>query len=152
MGLDMHLKKSTYIGAHYPHRKIEGAVKLTENGRPIPIRLNRLMEVTEILGQWRKANAIHGWFVRNCANDVDDCKPVPVTREDLKSLLGIVREARKHPSEFHDELPPTEGFFFGSTDDLEDYHQDLADTEEILTKALQEPEDGLADFYYEASW
>lgn len=151
MGLDMYLKKNIYIGAHYPHRKIEGAVKLTESGRPIPIRLNRLMEVTEILGQWRKANAIHGWFVRNCANDVDNCKPVPVTREDLKSLLGIVREARKAPDKFHAELPPTKGFFFGCTDDLEWYHQDLARTEEILTEALKEPGDDF-NFYYEASW
>ncbi len=151
MGLDMYLKKNIYIGAHHPHRKIEGAVKLTENGRPIPIRLDRLMEVTEILGQWRKANAIHGWFVRNCADGVDDCKSVLVSRKELKALLEIVQEARKAPDKFHAELPPTEGFFFGRTDDLEWYHQDLARTEEILTEALKEPGDDF-DFYYEASW
>jgi len=111
------------------------------------------MEVTELLGTWRKANAIHGWFVRNCADGVDDCRPMWVSREKLETLLEIVREARKTPDRFHAELPPTKGFFFGSTEDLEWYHQDLATTEEILIEALKEPKDDFGfDFYYEASW
>ena len=30
-------------------------------------------ETHEEVGYWRKANAIHGWFVRNVQNGKDDC-------------------------------------------------------------------------------
>ena len=38
-------------------------------------------------GYWRKANAIHQWFVHNAQNDNDDCKKYPVKRKKLESLL-----------------------------------------------------------------
>lgn len=38
------------------------------------------------IGYWRKANAIHGWFVRECADGVDECQPITVTREQLAQL------------------------------------------------------------------
>ena len=41
----------------------------------------------EELMYWRKANAIHKFFVDNAANGVDDCQPVQVTIEVLKDLV-----------------------------------------------------------------
>lgn len=38
------------------------------------------------IGYWRKANAIHGWFVRECADGVDECQEITVTREQLAQL------------------------------------------------------------------
>jgi hypothetical protein len=35
---------------------------------------------------WRKANAIHGWFVRECASGVDECQPIFVPRHKLREL------------------------------------------------------------------
>jgi hypothetical protein len=40
----------------------------------------------EQIGYWRKANAIHGWFVRECADGVDECQEITVTREQLAQL------------------------------------------------------------------
>ena len=37
-------------------------------------------------GYWRKANAIHKWFVENVQNGVDDCDTYLVTREQLEQL------------------------------------------------------------------
>ena len=37
-------------------------------------------------GYWRKANAIHGWFVRELADGVDECQPIQVSKEDLLRL------------------------------------------------------------------
>lgn len=150
MGLDMYLEKSTYIGAYYPHRKITGLIGLAENEVPIPIKLERVSEITEQIGYWRKADAIHNWFVQNCADGVDDCKPVFVTRNQLETLLALVREAMENKTEFHPGLPTITGFFFGETDDLEWYHNDLAKTERILVEALQEPDN--CEFIYRASW
>ena len=51
----------------------------------------------EEIAYWRKANAIHGWFVRNCADGVDECQPIAVSREALNHLRNdvIVALAKK---------------------------------------------------------
>jgi len=41
--------------------------------------------ITEI-GQWRKANQIHNWFVANVANGEDDCETHEVKKDDLLAL------------------------------------------------------------------
>ena len=41
------------------------------------------------LGYWRKANAVHGWFVRNVQDGVDDCSAYPVLIEDLRTLRDL---------------------------------------------------------------
>lgn len=38
---------------------------------------------------WRKANAIHKWFVDNVQNGNDDCGTYEVTKENIESLLDI---------------------------------------------------------------
>jgi hypothetical protein len=47
------------------------------------------------VGYWRKANAIHGWFVNNVQKGIDDCKEYPVTIRQLKALLSTCKEVRK---------------------------------------------------------
>ena len=41
---------------------------------------------------FRKANAIHNWFVQNVQNGIDDCGFYKVTKEQLKVLLGLCNE------------------------------------------------------------
>ena len=38
---------------------------------------------------WRKANAIHGWFVENCGGGVDECQRIYVSREELITLRDL---------------------------------------------------------------
>ena len=33
------------------------------------------------IAYWRKANAIHGWFVAECADGVDESQQIPVFRQ-----------------------------------------------------------------------
>ena len=40
------------------------------------------------VGYWRKANAIHRWFVDNVQNGEDDCGTYAVSKEQLEGLLG----------------------------------------------------------------
>ncbi len=53
---------------------------------------------TEQVGQWRKANAIHRWFVDRVQGGEDDCREAPVSREQLAELralcLRVLDEAR----------------------------------------------------------
>jgi len=76
MGLDMYLKKRTYVGANYDHNNVKGSIYLTvgKNCKELPIQLNRVSYIEENVGYWRKANHIHAWFVENVQNGVDDCK------------------------------------------------------------------------------
>ena len=44
-------------------------------------------------GYLRKANAVHGWIVREIAAGVDDCKPLELTRGDLSRLREACLQA-----------------------------------------------------------
>lgn len=46
------------------------------------------------VGYWRKANAIHKWFVENVQNDVDDCDYYEVSKKNLQELLNICTEIK----------------------------------------------------------
>jgi hypothetical protein len=47
-------------------------------------------DVTEV-AYWRKANAIHEWFVQNVQGGTDECEAHPVTREQLQELAAVCR-------------------------------------------------------------
>jgi len=48
--------------------------------------------VTKNIAYWRKANAIHNWFVENIQSGNDDCGCYELDKEDLKNLLSTVNE------------------------------------------------------------
>jgi len=90
MGLDMYLTKKTYIGAKYEHREVTGTVEISVRGEKLPIDFNRIMYIEEEAGYWRKANAIHAWFVENVQGGEDDCKQYYVSRDNMQRLLETV--------------------------------------------------------------
>lgn len=92
MGLDMYLNRKIYIGANYKHRNITGTIDLYEEGKPIPIRLNQVSEITLQVGYWRKANAIHKWFVNNVQNGVDKGQESFVTKKQLIKLRDLCQQ------------------------------------------------------------
>ena len=56
------------------------------------------------LGYWRKDPNLHGFIVNTFAKGEDDCKPIWLSVEDINIIIKAVEA---------DELPYTEGFFFG---------------------------------------
>lgn len=95
MGLDMYLGRKKYIGAVYEHRKVKGTIDIEINGKKIPIEFNKISYIEERAGYWRKANAIHKWFVDNVQDGVDDCKEYWISTENLKKLLNICKEVKE---------------------------------------------------------
>ena len=151
MGLDMYLERRHYVKrwGHLPADR-QFIVTVTRGGEPFAaIRPERVSEITEQVGYWRKANAIHRWFI-NQNNGVDDCKEFCVSKDQLRELLAAVT-AVLDGADAATTLPTQSGFFFGSTDYGEDYRTDLVDTQQILTPLLAEENDE-ADYYYRASW
>ena len=107
---------------------------------------------THEVAYWRKANAIHGWIM-NHTKVIDNGTPVPLTKQDLYELREVcIKVLTSHTEEAAFELlPPTSGFFFGSTEVDEWYWSDVSDTIDKLNTALEQSVDD-AMFEYYASW
>lgn len=94
MGLDMYLTKKTYIGAQYEHLNVKGRVQITSNGKKVPIKFKRISEIRESVAYWRKANAIHNWFIENVQDGKDDCGQYDVSIEQLQELVNLCKKVK----------------------------------------------------------
>lgn len=152
MGLDMYLTRETYI-KNWEHNPPERQydVQITR-GDGVKLNLVRPREIVEEVGYWRKANAIHAWFVREVQDGVDNCQKAEVSEEDLKRLFATVNEVLDDPSKAMTLLPPQAGFFFGSTEVNEWYLEDLKRTLEIVGGVLETTNFSESTIYYESSW
>ena len=150
MGLDMYLDKRTYVKQwdHIEEAK-QYKVEVTRGGEPTNIDPKKVKYIIEEAGYWRKANAIHKWFVDNCQDGVDDCRDAYVGFKELQTLLDLCRIVIIDKSKAEQLLPSTSGFFFGNTEYDEWYYKDIENTIEILEKALED-KDG--EYYYSSSW
>jgi len=140
MGLDMYLEKHTYIWKH------GGQPTLTLDYPGVDPE--RVTIIQENVGCWRKANAIHKWFVDNVQDGVDECQTASVTKEQLRQLLNIVKQVQADHTLASALLPTESGFFFGNTEYDEYYFEDLDSTYSIIITALSEG----GDFFYHSSW
>lgn len=125
-------------------RKIREAMPELGNMRP--------NYITAEAAYWRKANAIHRWFVDNVQDGEDDCGHYDVSREqlaDLATLCDDVLEGRLAPEE---DLPTQSGFFFGGTDYDEWYRRNLEYTRDRIRELLNNPQLEGWDFQYHSSW
>lgn len=155
MGLDMYLSAKRYLWSDQD-RPISEKINETigVEGDPSKRFKGSSLVVKEIALDamyWRKANAIHGWFVENVQDGEDDCKEYEVDREQLETLRDLCKDILEHPDAERDtDLDPTEGFFFGGNEKDEYYYQDLQDTVEGLDRVLSLPDEYY--FTYQASW
>jgi predicted methyltransferase len=105
------------------------------------------------IAYWRKANAIHKFFVNTCADGVDNCQETYVSVENLQELLSRCKEVLENRDIASELLPTQDGFFFGSTEYDDWYFQDLERTMKILEKIIPEIEAHFDwEIYYLASW
>lgn len=103
------------------------------------------------VGYWRKANAIHAWFVKHCQAGVDDCNSYSVSRENLIDLKDSCTAVLADNSKANSLLPPQAGFFFGSTEINDYYLDDLKLTVKIIDRCLRERLSNW-NFSYNSSW
>ena len=182
MGLDMYLYAEKYVSSsdtfdkEHPImfkdiKKIAGLEQL-----PTPDFANIL--VKQLVGYWRKANAIHGWFINNVANGVDECQEIHLNREQLETLRSDCIKALANPDReyqiennkvfyllcdylnsldqkitvdtYENPLKPSAGFFFGSNDLGDYYYSQLEYTVDLITTLLENSDQ--LEFIYRASW
>ena len=155
MGLDMYLTAKKYL---WSDQDKELSAKINEQIGVVPDFEKRfngsslvVKEISLDAMYWRKANAIHGWFVENCQDGEDNCREYEVDREQLETLRDLCKDILEHPDAERDaDLDPTQGFFFGSYTKDEWYYEDLKNTVEGLDRVLALPDE--YSFAYQASW
>ena len=161
MGLDQYLSaKKCISGSEWStpeeRQKYAEVIDLV-NASSIADADHPYITIDVTVAYWRKANAIHNWFVVNCNEGNDDGNAFHVSREKLLALYELCYTVPKglaiHGDEYADEhLPTTSGFFFGSTEYDEWYLDSLRYTAEVIDKLLNDPATEYLDFEYRASW
>lgn len=168
MGLDMYLNARRYVSDYPDPGKTSAIAEIVE----FPDKFFPLRSVTVScrVGYWRKANAIHNWFVNNIQSGEDDCKEYYVSRAKLQELKmecltvllyqqreknyvghGVFIGEEETPPQEEWPLPPSEGFFFGSNDRDDYYYEYLKETVSIIDAVCNDlPEQW--EIYYESSW
>lgn len=157
MGLDMYLRADKYVSG-FNHQNDEQRAKFTsilaalgmtekdvaEGSPSVTVRIN--------VAYWRKANAIHAWFVKNAQKGDDDCGDYYVGTEQITELIHVCKAVLENREKAAELLPPQSGFFFGS-DKIDDwYWSDLADTVKQLTAIITNPNLKDCSLYYHSSW
>lgn len=174
MGLDMYLSKQTFI-------RQDDRERLELVGAPSTIDPKKVETITEQAGYWRKANAIHRWFVENVQAGQDDCKRYYVSREKLAQLLdtvdavlascelvdGTLHNGTKYENgnatpilepgkivkdpRLAQALLPTTSGFFFGSTDYDQYYVEDLRQTQRILTEALAADD-TADFYYESSW
>ena len=158
MGLDMYLYARKYDSCgswkdDYQEKKVGFYPEELKKFEESVDKRSVLSKITEYkIGYWRKANAIHKWFVDNCGEGIDECQPIYVSLDDIKNLRNHCDVVLKDHSKTEELLPTESGFFFGTTDYDGWYYQDLEYTRDLLQKILDSDLSKDYDFIYQASW
>lgn len=155
MGLDMYLSGKRYLSSFDVEDK-ETAEAVQKLMPELSGRKNHfgdgsaVKEITIDVGYWRKANAIHAWFVKNVQDGEDQCRPHRVSREMLEDLRDTCQRVLDFKHLANELLPTQSGFFFGPTEFDGYYYQDLEQTIKIIDQCFELPSNW--EFEYCSSW
>ncbi len=147
MGLDMYLTGNMYL-SKYTNEKLQSDISVFFNEK-----IGEVKGVEFEVMYWRKANAIHKWFVDNVQDGIDDCGTYGVAKSDLNELRNALKSALDNKDKASELLPTQGGFFFGGTDIDEWYFKSIQETYERIDFILTH-EDIFEDiqFEYTSSW
>lgn len=107
---------------------------------------------------WRKANAVHGWFVENCQGGEDECERHDVHPEQLCQLAHLCEQALAayragNLDEARALMTPRAGFFFGGTDLDDWWAENMAYSATEIRRVIEAAARiGGCEFFYESSW
>ena len=172
MGLDMYLTANEYVSRTRRKDDLYGNTP-EENPLFYDLASRRKGWIDEAgysgisisypVGYWRKANAIHNWFVQNVQDNRDECQKSYVSPENLRELreacqavLATKNNSLVSVKEVAEEvgLAPLAGFFFGGTDYDEYYYDDLEYTVKMIDRLENSGvfDNAWTDIEYQSSW
>ncbi len=189
MGLDMSLYRTRKI----KNRELNEILELEEKLYAEELTGKELVEIEPYLVQrkygkslldevmyWRKANAIHKWFVDNIQNGDDNCGYYEITKKDIEVLLDTVtdvynslKDKKRVTQVFKNEdgktyeddcylvdelsvakelLPTQDGFFFGGTHYNEYYFEMIVETMNKCKEIVNNFDFENNYLFYNSSW
>ncbi|MGL5958681.1 MAG: hypothetical protein ACRCZZ_08870 [Phocaeicola sp.] len=95
---------------------------------------------------WRKASAIHDWFVSNIQNGVDECYEYAVSIDELYHLKSVCEQALETRDMKH--LPSRPSTFVS----YQRYWDSIESTTEVLQDILSDKIDDDEVYIYSSSW
>tara|TARA_R110000796_G_scaffold39992_6_gene99274 strand:- start:969 stop:1403 length:435 start_codon:yes stop_codon:yes gene_type:complete len=144
MGLDMYLNSRVYhSGITYDENK-KMRVRELETVEGFKKKATELE-----IAYWRKHPNLHGYIVNTFNKGVDNCRPIELTPKHLDQIADAIEK---------NELPYTNGSFFGSSEDHEEGKKEnikiFRDASTWLDKKLVEKSQhgDWFSIHYEASW
>lgn len=103
MGLDMYLDVSTYVQKPQEWQKPEARAEYEVQWKKLlpllpaePSEEAFGVKLSYTVAYWRKANAIHQWFVDNVQDGEDNCQRSWVSIDKLNELLSVCHEVIKN--------------------------------------------------------
>jgi hypothetical protein len=139
MGLDMYLQGKDFIPTHGKAKR--------EIREGFPIESYNIS-----LAQWRKHAPLHCYIVKRYSEEgKDDCEPITLSSEDLRTIADVIR---------HGDLPPDDecqGFFFGTPEMWAGYRERAEEDAELFDKAADwldrdSTDESWRTVIYRASW
>ena len=161
MGLDCYLYAKKHV-SKYDYSDTQNRIITQEYMDLLPMNAPDITKYGDFagitinypVGYWRKANAIHNFFVQGIGGGEDNCEEMWVSRVhlvDLRSRCSDVLKADDMEAKAKElGLETADGFFFGNTEYGDWYKDDLKLTIEICDHALKLPEE--YSICYQASW
>lgn len=146
MGLDMYLSAKRYLFSFNEHDKALADKIDAEVGAS---SLGHTNEIRKEAFYWRKAWAIHHWFVENAQKGEDNCEEYWVSRELLSELLDTLQKVNRNPSLAEDILPLQADDDDGKEWELEQVKRTIPALEKLIS---DESIKDHWDFYYSSSW
>ena len=144
MGLDMYLNSRVYhSGITYDENK-KMRVRELETVEGFKKKATELE-----IAYWRKHPNLHGYIVNTFNKGVDNCRPIELTPKHLDQIADAIET---------NDLPYTEGCFFGSSEDHKKEKRKnikiFRDASTWLDKKLVEKSQhgDWFSIHYEASW
>jgi len=178
----MNLERRHYV-RNWPHMAKDEltTVTVTRDGKPLEgLKPERISYVAEHIAYWRKANAIHRWFVTNCQDGEDDCREAWVSDGQIRELVELCKrlvselklvkgkvstgyryEDGKRIETFYEglvvanpelaaELLPAQEGFFFGATSYDEWY--VNDLKQTIEMLEPELEVQAGDFYYSSSW
>jgi hypothetical protein len=158
MGLDMYLTGERFLWTFPedgPDAKIAEAIGNLFPELAFGLEDKDRMRIKTVRAEfmyWRKANAIHNWFVQNLQDGKDECQETYVPLEKMVELRDLCQKVLDNPDDAAKLMPTRSGFFFGDTVYDEWYFRDVKATVNRFTAIIDNTDINQWDIYYRSSW
>lgn len=147
----MNLYRKSYV-KNWDHQKPNEKHSITiKKGKMLrgDINPDRVCYIVEEVAYWRKFNALHGFIVDKYADGNDDCKEIYLDGYAIQEILDTLKNIDNKIVDPDSAMPTTPGFFFGSEEYDNYYHEEVKRSIDIFEEAIN---DKSGDYYYRASW